>query len=531
MALTQCAVWRNLWRSSSTSASQLLLIWILAGFITISRGANLASESGDASDTSVSVTALIDRPEIVMETADVNVEFLAASAISEDNRVVNGNLTTGQRVSFRGLVGGTHYLIFVRMLQNRRNVFRYFERMTYPSPVIDIAANSSLTTTNSIMLEWFKPVNSRVQGYQILYQRDDDAGATKPPPDPKVINVSNASITSFNVTGLEAGAKYSFRMKSVVEDVSSVETAVTPYCSRPLKPSLIVQPLSVKLMLQIQRPSNATKYYWVHLRNLDVKDEPYFGATYEVRVVAVACDLLSEEVSQVVRSIPPAVIYSHSEVSQTSVRFLVHTSWKSKYSLFTRLVFAVDGMPPKYVLPNDEDRYEVEFTSLVPGTSYKIQGWTERGDLQSDKRFLEVQLKPNNVTALTATKITSNSIRITWEPSIGLVGNYRIDHNGSDYIFTKETAWTITGLRPSAAYAIFVKACNERDKRACSPALKKVFTTLNATRENDSTADYNKLQSVPIYNSASSADYILLLTQSRALLFNSVLIIFSFFFY
>ncbi|XP_055337539.1 tyrosine-protein phosphatase 10D-like isoform X2 [Paramacrobiotus metropolitanus] len=448
------------------------------------------------SDASVSVTAVIDRPEIVMETADGSVKFLEANATSEDNSVVNGDVSTGQHVNFRDLVGGTHYLIYARLLQNGLNVVRSFEKLTYPFPPIDISTNKSLTTTDSIMLEWSKPFNTRFQGYQILYQRDD-AGAITPPPDPKIITVANASITSFNVTGLETGTKYSFRLKSFVEDVFSVETPAALYCTRPLKPSSIVQPLPVKLMLQLQRPSNTTKYYRVKLLNLDVKDMPvreitirndsmvvnysiaidYLGATYEVRVAAVSCDLLSEEVSHIVNSLPPTVIFTRppTEVTQTSIKFLFQAGWKLKRSIFTRFVIATDGIPPKYVLPNDEDMHVVEFTGLIPGTNYKILGWSERGEVQSDKRYLMVQLKPNNVTVLNATKISSRSIDFTWETPVGVIGNYEIGYNNTAPVSTNETSWSFTGLLPFTVYSIYVVARSGTER---SGSLTRFFTTL-----------------------------------------------------
>ncbi|XP_055330713.1 uncharacterized protein LOC129583047 [Paramacrobiotus metropolitanus] len=255
-------------------------------------------------------------------------------------------------------------------------------------PPVDVFANKSLTTADSIVLEWFKPFDTRVQGYQILYQRYT-AGAFTPPPEPNIINIFNANLTSFTVTGLDSGTQYAFRMKSFVEDVVSVESPASVYCTRPPTPSFSVQPLPVKLMLQIQRPLNATKYYRVRLRNLDVTDEPvreitirndslvvnyliaiaYLGATYEIRVAAAACDVLSEEASQIVHSMPPTVIFTRPpvEVTQTSVKFLFQAGWKSKRCMLTRFVFAAEGIPSKYVFPNDEDMHVVEFTGLIPG--------------------------------------------------------------------------------------------------------------------------------------------------------------------
>lgn len=85
---------------------------------------------------------------------------------------------------------------------------------------------------------------------------------------------------------------------------------------------MTIKPLSVKLLLQLTRPSNGTKYYRVRLVNLDLKDLPprsmdirndssivqvpipidYLGAVYEVRVSTFMCDLTSDPVTVVVSS-------------------------------------------------------------------------------------------------------------------------------------------------------------------------------------------------------------------------------------
>ncbi|XP_055347301.1 tyrosine-protein phosphatase 10D-like isoform X2 [Paramacrobiotus metropolitanus] len=401
-------------------------------------------------DASVSITAVGGRPEIVMETVDESVIFLEANATSKDDSVVNGDVSAGKRVNVRALVGGTHYLIHAKLSQNRQNIVRSYETMTYPFPPVDISTSENMTTTESIMLGWSTPFNTRIQGYQILYQ-GYDVGGIPAPLDLKMINVSNAVATSFNVTGLEPSKTYSFRMRSFVENVSSVETPASLYCTRPLQPSFTVEPLPGKLMLQLQRPSNSTKYFRVKLLNLDVKDHPvreiiilsdsmvvnrsidieYEGATYEVRVAAVACDLFSEEVSQIVHSLPPAVTFYWPPVgcTPTSIRFVVSDDWKFKRGLFTRFVFATQGIPPKYILPKDYDRRVVELTGLIPGTIHEILGWTEQGDVQSEKRSMTVQLKPNNVVVLHVTNTTSNGINFSWEPRVGLLEDYSFGHN------------------------------------------------------------------------------------------------------
>ncbi|XP_055331655.1 uncharacterized protein LOC129583710 [Paramacrobiotus metropolitanus] len=403
-----------------------------------------------SSNASLSLTAVRDRPEIVMESADGAVTFLEVNATSKVDLVLKGNVSAGQHVNFRDLLGGTHYFIRARLLQNGRNVVRLFNEFTYPFPPVDISASENLTSTDSITLEWSIPFNTRIEGYQILYQRDD-GGAVSPSPDLKIVNVSNAIATSFNVTGLEPGTTYSFRMRSFVGNVSSVETPAVLYCTRPLKPSFIVQTLPGKLILQLQRPTNSTKYYRVKLLNLDVKDAPvreiiipsdpvvvnhsigidYEGATYEVRVAAVACDLLSEEVSQTVHSLPPPVTFywPPTECSPTSISFAVSDDWKvhRHRGIFTRFVFTTDGIPPVYVLPNAVDRLVVELTGLSPGINHEILGWTERGEVQSEKRSMTVQLKPNNVAVIKVTNTTTNSIDFTWEPPAGMFDELSID--------------------------------------------------------------------------------------------------------
>ena len=83
-----------------------------------------------------------------------------------------------------------------------------------------------------------------------------------------------------------------------------------------------VKATSVKLILQLSRPSNNTKYYRVRLVNLDHKEHrpkdmeirndsslvmvsipvDFLGAKYEVRVATLACDQISDVVAVQVNS-------------------------------------------------------------------------------------------------------------------------------------------------------------------------------------------------------------------------------------
>lgn len=58
------------------------------------------------------------------------IECHFCSATSEDNLVTKGDVSDGRHVYFRDLVGGTHYLIYAKLLRNDVPMVVPFENMT-----------------------------------------------------------------------------------------------------------------------------------------------------------------------------------------------------------------------------------------------------------------------------------------------------------------------------------------------------------------------------------------------------------------
>lgn len=143
-------------------------------------------------------------------------------------------------------------------------------------------------------------------------------------------------------------------------------------------------------------------------------------------------------------------------------------------SVFNRYAFQINDSPPIYVLPGESKIQTVEFTNLTPGIKYTVYGWTERGAIQSDRKFLEVQLKPDNVTSLNATKITSHSISFEWSKPIGEISHYEIGYNNSEPIVTNVTSWTFSGLLPFTVYSVYAVAFSGTER---SSALNKFYQT------------------------------------------------------
>jgi hypothetical protein len=176
-------------------------------------------------------------------------------------------------------------------------------------------------------------------------------------------------------------------------------------------------------------------------------------------------------------AVPPVVNFNRppAEVTQTSIKVVYQSTWPIGRSIFTRYAFQISGMPPKYVLPNEVKAQTVEFTDLVPGTKYTIFAWTERGDVQSDRKSLDVQLKPDNITEINATTITSHTIAFQWTPPNGTVTQYEIGYNNTEPIFTNMSAWVFNGLLPFKVYSLYVAAWSGTER---SSALTRFYTTM-----------------------------------------------------
>ncbi|GAU97982.1 hypothetical protein RvY_09192 [Ramazzottius varieornatus] len=439
-------------------------------------------------DPTVSLVAVPTAAELTLEALDNSVRFLEANATSEDNLVTKGDVSDGRHVYFRDLVGGTHYLIYAKLLRNDVPMVVPFENMTYPLRPVNVSASTSSIT--SIVVQWSRPLNTRLQGYEIVYSKHDDVAVNN-------VTLPDSGVNYYNLTGLTPGTKYSIQMRSLIENVRSADSETVSQCTRPLEPlSVTIKPLSVKLLLQLTRPSNSTKYYRVRLVNLDLKDLPprsmdirndssivqvpipidYLGAVYEVRVSTFMCDLTSDPVTVVVSSLPPVVNFNRppAEVTQKSIKLVIQPSWPPARSILDRYAFQISGSLPRYYLPSELKSQTVEFDNLVQGTRYVISAWTERGEVSSDKKSIEVQLKPDNVTNLNISKITSHGVSIEWTPPDGAISQYEVGISDAEPIYTNETVHTFTNLLPFKNYSVYVAAWSGTER---SFALTKSFMT------------------------------------------------------
>ena len=171
------------------------------------------------------------------------------SATSEDNLVTKGDVSDGRHVYFRDLVGGTHYLIYAKLVRNDVPMVIPFENMTCKSigttlivndclqnetrallmyltdPLRPVNVSASSSSTTSIVVQWSRPLNTRLQGYEILYVKHDDVAVSN-------VTLPDSGINYYNLTGLTPGSKYSIQMRSLIENVRSIETEPVLQCTR-----------------------------------------------------------------------------------------------------------------------------------------------------------------------------------------------------------------------------------------------------------------------------------------------------------
>ena len=386
-----------------------------------------------------------------------------------------------------------------------------------PDPILDLRAY--LITADSLRLHWTQPDlnNGTLQEYRLM--------STSPHGNPTT-QLALTTERFYDVTGLEPGTQYSFSVETRNEagfgdqsNIVDIETGLPP---DPVDDLLVTNITHNSLELQWDAPNVYDSWFTYYSVILIIDEREYFpvsefditsanlknlypDTTYSMRVDVYTDFGMSMGAPVIITTLPePVDDLSATDITSNSLTLSWTTPLYSDNSLppyyhilsasphGTPAIVLVNttnpsdiisdpatNLPPSYVVsypaPNLPFTYVISYpvTNLTPDTDYSfsVRGVTDEGVVSVsnniiDTRTLPKPLPPDPVLDLSATDITSNSLRLEWtQPDLngGTFKNYLVNfttpHDTPTTFLGNITtnSSTHTGLTPDTEYSYSVK--------------------------------------------------------------------------
>ena len=128
------------------------------------------------------------------------------------------------------------------------------------------------------------------------------------------------------------------------------------------------------------------------------------------------------------------------------------------------------------------------FTGLTANTQYTLQARALDRGVPSAASPATAKTLPNAPTSPTTSEITVNSIKLSWTASVGGADSYEVSSDGTTWVDSgSDTEHVFTGLMPSTAYTLQVRAKNVSGVSAAVSAASATTLTPSATPTNTPT--------------------------------------------
>nr|XP_055049413.1 fibronectin [Misgurnus anguillicaudatus] len=335
---------------------------------------------------------------------------------------------------------------------------------------------ASNITTSSVFLEWEEPSGYRSY-FKVKWINDETE---------KNITTHN---TSYNITELTPGVKYTFVITAVAGDSAAEGDPVV--ISIYIKPD-VIKDLTVSnittssVLLKWEEPSgnrSIFKVQWIGdktERNIITDNTSHYiteltpGVNYTFIITALAGDN-STEGDPVVISIytKPDVIQNliASEITTTSV-FL---QWEEPSG--NRSYFTVQWTGDK---TNTSITYNTSYniTGLTPGVTYTFSITAVARDSSTEGDPVVISNFTNVIKDLTASEITTSSVFLQWDEPYGNRSNFKVQWIGDKTVtsITNNTSYNVTGLTPGVNYTFIITAVVGENLKKGHPIVISNFT-------------------------------------------------------
>ncbi|XP_074490158.1 phosphatidylinositol phosphatase PTPRQ [Sebastes fasciatus] len=461
--------------SNNVTQTHITITNLIAG---VQYEITVTAVAGDGSTDGQSTTVTqYTKPEVVR---NLSVTEITTSSISLKWTKPEGN-SSFYRVQWTD--GTTNYS--VKVTETNKNITELTAGVQYNFTVIAVAAdnktesegaqifhntkpevvrNLSVTevTTSSISLMWTKPEGNS-SFYRVQWTDGNVPGSN---------NVTQAHITISNLT---AGVKYEINVTAVAGDGSTdgQSTTVTQYTKPEVVRNLSVTEITTSsISLKWTEPEGSSSFYRVQWTDGNVSDSNNVtqakitisnltaGVQYEITVTAVAGDGSTDGQSTTVSQYTkPEVVTNLSVTEITTSSISLKWTEPEGNSSFYRVQWTDGNVPHS----NNVTQAQITISNLTAGVQYEINVTAVAGDGSTDGQSTTVSqyTKPEVVTNLTVTEITTSSISLKWTEPEGNSSFYRVqwtDGNVPHSNNVTQAQITISNLTAGVQYEINVTA-------------------------------------------------------------------------
>ncbi|XP_035273586.1 receptor-type tyrosine-protein phosphatase eta-like isoform X4 [Anguilla anguilla] len=344
----------------------------------------------------------------------------------------------------------------------------------------------SQITTSSVRLSWTAP-----QGNSSFYRVGWNNSAVS-------MNITTNE-TSVDITGLTAGAQYTFYIVAVAEDRLSEGGSVneTQYTRPNVIKSLSVTHVTTETVsLSWTEPEGNCSFYRVEWDDNTVPMNKTTnetsvditgltaGAQYVFRVVAVAADnqTAGDSVSET-QYTRPDVIRNLSVTHITTETVSLNWTEPEGNSLFYR----VEWDDSTVSVNKTTEQTSVVITGLTAGAQYVFRVLAVAADNQTagDSVNKTQYTRPDVIRNLSVTHFTTETVSLNWTEPEGNSSFYRVEWDDNTVPVNKttnETSVVITGLTAGAQYVFRVLAVAADNQTAGDSVNKTQYTRPNVIK-------------------------------------------------
>uniref|UniRef100_A0A9J8B9Q8 Fibronectin type-III domain-containing protein n=1 Tax=Cyprinus carpio carpio TaxID=630221 RepID=A0A9J8B9Q8_CYPCA len=419
------------------------------------------------------VTSKYTKPDVIMNltadnitTSSVLLNWIKPNGQSSHYRVEYEDtnvITEKTSIKIIDLIPGAQYTFRVfAVAADNETKGRANQISLYTKP--DVIKNFTLSkiTTSSVFLTWAEPFGNR--SFFKLNWTDENLDLNR--------NAVETNNTSYNITDLKAGVKYTFCITAAAADQSTEgETLCISKYTRPnvasnltvseITPSSVFltweEPVGHRSFFKIQwadDKTDATTNTSHQITGLTA------GVNYTFCITAVAADQSTEgeTVCSSQFTKPNMIInLTVSEITPSSV-FL---KWDEPFG--NRSFFKIQWTDDKTNGSSTTNNTSYNITGLNAGVNYTfiITAVAADQSTEGESLCLSKFTKPNMIINLTVSEITPSSVFLTWKEPFGNRSFFKIQWtddktNGSST--TNNTSYNITGLTAGVNYTFIITA-------------------------------------------------------------------------
>ncbi|XP_053497993.1 receptor-type tyrosine-protein phosphatase H-like [Ictalurus furcatus] len=404
--------------------------------------------------------------------------------------VNNSSNTSSTSYTVTGLTAGVNYTFTVTAVAadgQTAGAPTQISAFTKPNAVTNLTV--SIKTTSSVSLTWNEPPGNR------SYFTVNWTGGS--------VNISsNTSNTSYTVTGLTAGVKYTFTVTAVAADGT---TGAPTQTSAFTKPNAVANlTVSIKttssVSLTWNEPPGNRSYFTVNWTGGSVNNSSNTsntsytvtgltaGVKYTFTVTAVAADGQTAGAPTQISAFtkPNAVANLTVSIKTTSS---VSLTWNEPPG--NRSYFTVNWTGGSVNNSSNTSNTSYTVTGLTAGVNYTFTVTAVAADGQTAGAPTQISAftKPNAVTNLTVSIKTTSSVSLTWNEPPGNKSYFTVnwtDGSVNNSSNTSNTSYTVTGLTAGVNYTFTVTAVAADGQTAGAPTQTSAFTSKSCTADTDS---------------------------------------------